>query len=225
MRKIIIFIVLICIFVSSSVLTLDKQENYSDDHIKVVKQKEPQSAILRNSYLMLVNKNYFVEKEYRPLNLVNPRLHGARIANDDVLVPKEVLNYYLKMVDDLKLYDLHIFSGYRSYEKQEILYNYYQDDNYSARPGYSEHHTGFALDLSTLDSGLEIFFSKTEEYKLLINNCYKYGFILRYPAELSQETGYLYEPWHFRYVGPIHAFNIYQKNISLENYIFQNFDF
>jgi D-alanyl-D-alanine carboxypeptidase len=129
------------------------------------------------------------------------------------------------MVEDLQLYDLLIFSGYRSYEKQEILYNYYQDDNYSARPGYSEHHTGFALDLSTLDSGLEIFFSKTKEFELLINNCHKYGFILRYPAELSHETGYLYEPWHFRYVGPIHALNIKYNNISLENYIFQNFDF
>lgn len=186
--------------------------------------RKPQPAILSNSYLMLVNKDYYVDKDYTPLHLVNPRDYGVKTANDDVLVPLEVLTNYMEMVEALDLDNLYIFSGYRNYAKQEALYNYYRNDNYSARPGFSEHHTGFALDLSTLDTGLEIFFARTKEYQILIENSYKYGFILRYPLDKSDETGYYYEPWHFRYVGVIHATIITKTNITLEQYIKENFD-
>ena len=231
MRKITIpiiiylFLIIIFIFIIPLKLNSSYRENHFDINDDVPENKTPKPSILKHTYLMLVNKNYFVERDYTPKNLVNPRDFGVNTANDDVLVPIEVLTPYIRMVNELDLINLYIFSGYRNYAKQEILYNYYRDDNYSAKPGFSEHHTGFALDLSTLESGLEVFFSRTKEYEILINNSYKYGFILRYPIDKSHETGYLYEPWHFRYVGVIHAKRIYKANITLEQYIMENFGF
>ena len=101
-------------------------------------------------------------------------------------------------------------SGYRSYALQKQFYDGYvakdgQDkaDTYSARPGYSEHQTGLAVDL-TSPSGqchLEICWENTLEGKWIAANAYKYGFIMRYPPDTQDVTGYQYEPWHLRYVG------------------------
>lgn len=222
-KKYIIFITLV-IIISVSLIFIIPNNNDS-----CVKKKElnynhqTSPAILPNSYLLLVNKSYYVSKDYLAYNLVNPKKHGINTANDDVLVPLEVLLTYQRMITELKLNNLYIFSGFRTYQKQESLYQYYQDDNYSARPGHSEHHTGFALDLSILDIGLEVNFENSNEFKILYENSYKFGFILRYPKNKTSITGYYYEPWHFRYVGLIHAKYIYINDLTLEEYIFQNF--
>ena len=119
--------------------------------------------------------------------------------------------------------DIFISSGYRSYNRQKTLYNNYvsndgkeEADTYSARPGHSEHQSGLALDVNTVDDS----FANTEEAKWLVENCYKYGFILRYPKGKSNETGYKYEPWHFRYVGEDLATKLYNNGnwITMENY-------
>lgn len=119
--------------------------------------------------------------------------------------------------------DIFISSGYRSYNRQKTLYNNYvsnegkeEADTYSARPGHSEHQSGLALDVNTVDDS----FANTEEAKWLAKNCYKYGFILRYPKGKSNETGYKYEPWHFRYVGEDLATKLYNNGnwITMENY-------
>ena len=91
---------------------------------------------------------------------------------------------------------------------------------YSAPPGASEHETGFAIDIlsenySKLDSGFE----NTKEFKWLKENCYKYGFIIRYPKQKTNITKYSYEPWHYRYVGVSHATKIMNENICLEEYL------
>ncbi len=114
-------------------------------------------------------------------------------------------------------------SGYRSYNYQKGLYNRYvnQDgkaeaDTYSARPGHSEHQTGLAMDIGKVDRNYG------EEYGgiWLANNAWKYGFILRYPYGKTGETGYIYEPWHFRYVGKDLAKTLYNNGdwITLETY-------
>lgn len=119
--------------------------------------------------------------------------------------------------------DIFISSGYRSYNRQKTLYNNYvsndgkeEADTYSARPGHSEHQSGLALDVNTVDDS----FANTEEAKWLAENCYKYGFILRYPKGKSNETGYKYEPWHFRYVGEDLSTKLYNNGnwITMENY-------
>ena len=103
------------------------------------------------------------------------------------------------------------------------LYNNYVNrdgvvaaDTYSARAGHSEHQSGLAFDVNTINDS----FANTEEGKWLNDNCYKYGFILRYPNGKSDETGYQYEPWHFRYVGVELAEKLYNNGnwITVEDY-------
>ena len=123
-------------------------------------------------------------------------------------------------IDGLNIY---ISSGFRSYSYQKNLYNSYVNrdgvvaaDTYSARACHSEHQSGLAFDVNTINDS----FANTEEGKWLNDNCYKYGFILRYPNGKSDETGYQYEPWHFRYVGVELAEKLYNNGnwITVEDY-------
>ena len=120
-----------------------------------------------------------------------------------------------------------IISGYRSYNYQKEVYQGWvnslgqkEADKVSARPGHSEHQTGLAYDLGNGGScDLESCFGDTKEGKWLKLNAHKYGFIIRYPKDKVNITGYSYEPWHLRYVGIEHAKSIYEQKISLEEYL------
>ena len=128
-------------------------------------------------------------------------------------------------------FDLYIGSGYRSYKSQSTIYKNYvkrdgqaKADTYSARPGHSEHQTGLAIDIcdhnykgKCINSG----YNNTESAKWLSDNAYKYGFILRYPNGKTNETGYKFESWHYRYVGKDIASNLYNGGnwITLESYL------
>lgn len=118
--------------------------------------------------------------------------------------------------------NIYISSGYRSYERQNEIYNRYvardgqaAADTYSARPGHSEHQTGLAFDLNTIDSS----FANTAEGKWVAQNCHKYGFIIRYTKEKEAVTGYMYEPWHIRYLGVETATAVYESGLCLEEYL------
>lgn len=126
-------------------------------------------------------------------------------------------------------YDLVAFSTYRSFDYQTKLYDRYVTndgqaaaDRYSARPGYSEHQTGLAFDI-----GEQLFeqhfaresFGETEAGKWVAANAHKYGFIMRYPNGSEKITGYMYEPWHFRYIGKELAVQVYEANVTLEEYL------
>ncbi len=119
--------------------------------------------------------------------------------------------------------DLAIVSGFRSYGTQQNLYNRYvardglaEAETYSARPGFSEHQTGLAMDLNLADSS----FAETAEGRWLVEHAWEYGFVLRYPNGKSELTGYIFEPWHFRYVGRDLAEKLYNSGdwLSLEEY-------
>ena len=119
--------------------------------------------------------------------------------------------------------NLYLSSGYRSYTLQEKIYNNYvardgktTADTYSARAGHSEHQTGLAFDLNTIDDS----FSYTDEGKWVNDNCYRFGLILRYPKGKENITGYMYESWHLRYVGTELATKLYNNGnwITLEEY-------
>ena len=167
---------------------------------------------------IIVNKYYKVPEDYRPHDL--KRFDGQ-------LLRVETGNAYMKMRDDAlkEGLNIHVVSGYRSVEYQEGLYNRYLSsdsrenvDRYSARPGYSEHHTGMAMDVFGSQDGLRNF-ENTPEYSWVKENCYKYGFIIRYLAETEDITGYEAEPWHLRYVGVKVSTEMKEKNIkSFEEY-------
>lgn len=117
--------------------------------------------------------------------------------------------------------DIHISSGFRSYETQRMLYNAYiardgqaAADRFSARAGHSEHQSGLAFDLNSVS----MYFASTPECPWVAAHAHEYGFIVRYAKEKESITGYMYEPWHIRYVGEELAKEIYELGLSLEEY-------
>ena len=126
-------------------------------------------------------------------------------------------------------YNLFVGSGFRSYNDQKYIYNNYvatdgqaNADTYSARAGHSEHQTGLAFDVCDYNVAACITsaFDNTDQAKWINDNCYKYGLIIRYPKGKTNETGYMYESWHLRYVGVDLATKLYNKGnwITLEDY-------
>ncbi len=122
-----------------------------------------------------------------------------------------------------------IVSSFRSYDTQNYLYNNYVatygqavSDTFSARPGYSEHQTGLAIDFGSSTGAvcnLDDCFGSTSEGTWLAQHAFEYGFILRYPSDKQQITGYKSEPWHFRYVGRDLTLEMKNNSIStLEEY-------
>lgn len=124
---------------------------------------------------------------------------------------------------------LYATSGYRSYSTQKAIFDRKLEKmsekaaNASvAKPGYSEHQTGLAMDLegqTTLGTGLTEAFGESPEGIWVAENCYKYGFIIRYPKGKTNITGYIYEPWHVRYVGREAAAEIKELDVTFEEYI------
>lgn len=124
---------------------------------------------------------------------------------------------------------LYATSGFRSYSTQKAIFDRKSQQrgekaaNASvAKPGYSEHQTGLAMDVeghSSLGIGLVDDFGETPEGKWLAQHCHEYGFIIRYPKGKTDITGYIYEPWHIRYVGKEAAKEIFELDVTLEEYI------
>lgn len=159
-------------------------------------------------------------------------IQGVLIANKKYSLPADynpgvdatALNAYYNMRNAAveNGYSLPIISGFRSYETQKNLYNRYVSiygqaaaDTFSAQPGKSEHQTGLAFDLGWVDDD----YAYTDEGKWLAQNCYKYGFIIRYPEGKESITGYKYEPWHVRYLGNPLATEVYNSGLCLEEYL------
>ena len=167
--------------------------------------------------LIICNKYHTLKKDYVP-NLVSlgSNYGGGKLE-------KETAEYFKKMSDAAKKEGISIknISGYRSYDTQVYLYNNYvkkdgkaKADTYSARAGTSEHQSGLASDINYVSSSFE----NTSAFKWLSKNAYKYGFILRYPKGKEFITGYMYEPWHYRYVGEEVAKFVYENDITYDEY-------
>ncbi|MBD8923580.1 D-alanyl-D-alanine carboxypeptidase family protein [bacterium] len=173
---------------------------------------------------MLVNKYYLLTKDYVPDDLVNVSQTYSWGSNQRVR--KVAYDAFLDMWEQAKTdgFYLMISSSYRSYEEQEIVYNNYKKqgtkyaDSLAARPGASEHQTGLTLDIFSKTNSNRQTFKDSEEAKWLLDNSYKFGFILRYPENQVNVTGYNYEAWHFRYVGKNIATYIHDNNISFDEY-------
>lgn len=167
--------------------------------------------------VVIANKTYSLPSTYVPSNLVT--------INGYVKVIDYAASAFNKLQSDATALGLNIYasSGYRSYNDQKYIYNNYvardgkeSADTYSARAGYSEHQTGLVIDVNSVDMS----FDNTSESNFLRDNCYKYGFIIRYPKGKEGVTGYMYEPWHLRYVGVELATKIYNNGnwTTLEEY-------
>ena len=197
---------------------LDK-EYYSNDLILTKEESNKIDAI--------VNKYYQLEEDFEPNNLTAIDSKYAR--NNSKLLQKEATEAFNQMCSDAKLENISLYSGsaYRSYEYQSTLYNNYikkdgltAAETYSARPGYSEHQLGLAVDIM---NGNWSYVSKEDiEYSWLLANSYKYGFILRYPENKEYITGYMFEPWHYRYLGKELASKVYNSGLTYDEYVARN---
>ena len=177
---------------------------------------------------MLVNIYYLLGSDYEPNDLVTISQTYAWGDKGSQRTRKVTYDAFLEMWNSAKEeqgYYLMISSSYRSYSEQEIVYNNYKNtrgqkyaDSIAARPGSSEHQTGLTLDIFSKSNSNKNTFKDTETAKWLADNCYRFGFILRYPEDLVKVTGYNYESWHFRYVGKEIAKYIHENNISFEEY-------
>ena len=172
---------------------------------------------------VIVNKYYKLDKDYEPEDLT---VINSKFASGTQKLRKEAADKFEEMASDMLKENLKIYAGstYRSYSYQEGLYNRYvkkdgfkEAETYSARAGYSEHQLGLAVDI--VNGKWNYLSEGDKEYTWLVNNSYKYGFILRYPHESEYITGYVFEDWHFRYLGIDLATKVHESKLTYDEYI------
>lgn len=171
--------------------------------------------------VLIANKTYALPQDFIPTNPDQP----VNADRSSTCLDKTLMSAWKIMLKDATAKGLNIYisSGYRSYNYQVNVYNRYVKsdgaavaDTYSSRPGNSEHQTGLCFDLNTIEDS----FQYTNEGKWINDNCYKYGFCIRFPKGKDSATGYQYESWHLRYVGVDLATKLYNNGdwLSLEEY-------
>lgn len=212
----------------------DYKYDYSIDVSAFLSSIEPENA---QEYLLLANKQNPLERDYTPSDLKSLEINPN--SNRDMKLRKDAATALSAMILAMRadgITDVFVTSAHRSYSYQEKLFEGYvqqhMDDGmtreqaeeealrYSARPGTSEHQTGLCLDFMTTQmSDLDESFEDTSAFRWLSSNAHKYGFILRYPSNKVDTTGYKYEPWHYRFVGRSAATEIYESGLCLEEYL------
>ena len=226
------------------VIAKDKSNNESTKDFKLIVKEKVVEKSSNNSSTITNNTTDKMGKTSKGFSIVKKNgvyyIGGILIANKTYSLPsnynpgnltKSFMEAYNKMKKEydkqgFKSYPtLSIRSGFRSYSYQSSLYNNYvardgkaAADRYSARPGHSEHQTGLAADLNVISNT----YGDTDSGKWLANNCWKWGFILRYPKGKESKTGYMYESWHFRYLGDSDlAKKLYNNGswLTLEEYL------
>lgn len=210
-------------------------KEYKIDITKYLEYIEPEN---KYEYVFLVNPDNPLGKEYEPEDLMD----CGHTRKDGRAVQKlrtnaaYALRAFLAEANEYGFDDITVTSAYRSYAYQDYLFNmYFQQDwktgkyktkeecekhtlTYSTKPGTSEHQSGLCLDMHNHPSATDAF-GGTEEADWLEENCYRFGFILRYPKDTKHITGIKYEPWHFRYVGREAATEIHNLGITLDEYV------
>ncbi len=198
------------------------------------------AGVLLSGQPMLVNREHYLPDNYQPVELVNMRdycdddivtIKGSDIRGERVAVDALMAMLRAAHQDGLTVWQ--VSAGYRSVAYQQELFDEkvyeYRQQGYSgskarsaasktvAYPGTSEHHLGLAFDITVPGK----FFIDTKQAVWLAENCWEYGFVLRYQEDKEDITGYVYEPWHVRYVGVEHSVIMRDEHLCLEEYIQQ----
>ena len=233
--KVLVVTLLMIGLVMSLFILVNDQVNQSNNQLiaaNKVKTNQNKSAnsVVKDELLTLVNFENTIPKDWK-VDLVQ--------LNNGQSVDRRIYDDLIAMLQAAKSEGLNplICSSYRTNEKQEQLYqnkvSEYLSQGYSkveasdkaafwvARPGTSEHQLGLAVDIvSTKNQRLDRSQENTVEQQWLIQNSWKYGFVLRYPTNKNSITGVGYEPWHYRYVGKEHAKKINELGVCLEEYLY-----
>ncbi len=191
----------------------------------------------RDSYLTLVNPTNTLSADYAPTDLMDvaATAKGKTTQKLRQIALKALEALLLEMTSE-GFTDMQVNSGFRTYDYQAMLFKVYTENElaaepgitleeaerrvltYSTRPGTSEHQTGLAVDMAT-DASFSTDFANSKEYAWLEENAWKFGFILRFPADKVHVTGIQFEPWHWRFVGRYHAKKIHDAGVCLEEYL------
>lgn len=215
---------------------------FKSDLSEYEKYMNPDDA---TEYLILVNADNPLDENYNPddlVDVVNTRADGRETQKMRLYAAKALEAMFIELFANgydekgSSGYPVSVMSAYRSYAKQASLFNTYVEremasnpsltraeaeaitETYSARPGTSEHQTGLCADLHNLSSATKAF-AREGAYEWLVDNCYKFGFILRYPEDKTEITKITFEPWHFRYVGRKAAYEMHELGMCLEEYV------
>ena len=183
-------------------------------------------------YLVLVNKEHPLPLNWTDLVALDEAKNSL---GEDYLVEHKALQQFYALREYLlenEGVDIELDSTYRTPDAQKAIWEdwLYSEGveyclKYLAFPGYSEHQTGLAIDVFILKDGVEIrenddMIADTEDFEKVHRHLAEFGFILRYPQNREDSTGYAYEPWHFRYVGsPDLATEIMESGLTLEEYL------
>ncbi len=208
-----------------------------DEKIDLLKdttyETEDGKIIVKNTedMLVLVNKRRNLPSDYKPKDLVVPKVSFSfkedlekRYLREEAALGLEELFEEAEKNNHI----LYAVSGYRSYNTQKGVFDrkeksvgFEKANQLVAFPGQSEHQTGLAMDISSKSANLSLeeVFGQVPEGIWVKENAHKFGFIIRYPKEATEITGYSYEPWHIRYVGKEVATEIYEKNVTLEEFL------
>ena len=191
--------------------TLPPQNTNPDERVRPSQEVNPGDKITTpqdtcTDVLILVNNDNKLPDNYE-LDLTTSGAPMAKIIRDSFGEMRTAARE-----DNITLL---IASAYRTADEQERLFNELGSST-AARPGYSEHQTGLAIDFSYGGLTQE---ETNKMWEWLAKNAYKYGFILRYPEGRENITGFAYEPWHYRYVSKEHAKAIYEQDLVLEEYL------
>ncbi|WP_232698069.1 M15 family metallopeptidase [Brevibacillus daliensis] len=172
--------------------------------------------------LLLVNKEYPIHEEAVMSDVIHlyqneELIRGYSLLDTSIQISESVAKAFLDMAQDARKDNVSHFminSGYRGFDEQNQLYEKMGSD-YANPAGFSEHNMGLALDIGSTQMKME----NAPEGKWLAKNAWKYGFILRYPADKIAITGTAYEPWHYRYIGLPHSAIIQEYHFTLEEYL------
>ena len=189
----------------------------------------------RDGYLLLVNSDHPLESTFVPEDLTD--LVDTRSDRAAQQMTKSAAKALEAMYIEMRAEgysDVSVTSGYRSYQRQDEIFNMYLNQNLSAGydydtayamvisdtalPGQSEHQSGLCCDMHNLSSASQAF-KNQPVYTWLLENCWKFGFILRFPEDKEEVTKITFEPWHYRFVGRYHAAKIHATGLALEEYI------
>ncbi|MFL2123704.1 D-alanyl-D-alanine carboxypeptidase family protein [Marinilactibacillus psychrotolerans] len=221
---------------SSTEMTESDNENQNSEETGDSNHEEGSDDNLENdilddsNILKLVNKKYSLSEDYIPEDLVNLEVPTV-LENAEVnQLSKEAADALKEMIDYAKEENIDILarSGYRSYKTQVQLFDNYVANHgeeaanqFSARPGESEHQTGLSIDVTSESVSYQLSesFGETIEGVWIKENAHKFGFIIRYPEGKEEIAGYQYEPWHLRYIGNDMAQNIYESGLTYEEYL------
>ncbi len=214
---------------------LNADVTFATDLSEYEKYMDPENA---GEYLVLANKTNLLESTYEPEGLVDvadTRQDGRNTQQMRECAEKALEAMFIEL-REAGYDDVSVTSAYRSYDYQYELYESYVNremnndytltredaeaivDTYSARPGTSEHQTGLCCDMHNLTEA-DVSFAEQPAYKWLTENAWKFGFILRFPEDKAEKTGYSFEPWHYRFVGRTAARQIHAQGLCLEEYL------